>query len=120
MIAINLPWPSRSLHPNARPHYMAKAKAAKAARQTAHKTVWEAGIRATDPDLPERLKVTAIFFPPNNHAHDLDGCLSAMKSAFDGIADAFGIDDSKWVFGAPRKEEVVKGGLVRVEIEEAA
>lgn len=120
MIAIDLPWPSRSLHPNARVHWSRKAKAAKVARQTAGWCAKAAGIRSGDPDLPQALKVTAIFFPPNNRAHDLDGCFAALKASFDGIADAIGIDDSKWTFGAPRKEAVVKGGAVRIEIERAA
>ena len=120
MIAITLPWPDRSLHPNSRKHYMVKAKAVKAARWTAHKSIWEAGIRKTDTDLPQALKVTCIFSPPNNRKHDLDGCFAALKASFDGIADAIGIDDSKWTFGAPRKDAPVKGGAVRIEIEEAA
>ena len=118
MIAILLPWPSRYLHPNSRVHWARKAKAAKAARQTAGWCAKEAGIRQGDPDIPEALKVTAIFMPPNNHAHDLDGCLSALKSSLDGIADALGTNDSKWQI-AIRKDAPVKGGLVRIELEQA-
>ena len=116
MIAIVLPWPSRSLHPNSRTHWARKAKAAKAARQTAGWLAKEAGIRPGDPDIPQALNVTAIFCPPNNHKHDLDGCLSALKSSLDGIADAIGIDDSKWQI-AIRKDAPVKGGAVRIELE---
>lgn len=117
MIAIDLPWPPRALHPNARKHWAVKAKAAKAARLTAGWCAKEAGIRRGDPDVPARLKVTAIFFPPNNHKHDVDGCMAICKAFFDGIADAIGIDDSKWTFGPPRKEAPVKGGAVRIELE---
>jgi crossover junction endodeoxyribonuclease RusA len=119
MIAISLPWPDRKLHPNAREHWSKRAKAAKHARATAYWCAKEAGIRLNDPDIPAALKVTAVFFPPNNHKHDIDGCLSALKASFDGIADAIGIDDSKWEFGAPRKEAPVKGGAVRIELEAA-
>jgi crossover junction endodeoxyribonuclease RusA len=119
MISVDLAWPPRELHPNGRWHWAVKAKAAKKARATAHNTILEAGIRKGDPDLPQSLKVTAIFFPPNNRKHDIDGCFSAMKASFDGIADALGIDDSKWQFGPPRKEGPVKGGCVRIELEAA-
>lgn len=118
MIAITLPWPDRSLHPNSRKHFMVKARAAKAARQTAGWCAKEAGIRPNDPDIPAELKVTAIFSPPNARAHDLDGLLSSIKSQLDGIADALGTDDSKWQI-AIRKEAPVKGGSVRIELESA-
>lgn len=118
MIAITLPWPPRSLHPNSRKHWAVKAKDAKQARQTAGWCAKEAGIRRGDCDIPQALKVTAIFYPPNRHKHDLDGCLSALKSSLDGIADVIGIDDSKWQL-ALRKEAPVKGGLVRIELEAA-
>jgi crossover junction endodeoxyribonuclease RusA len=118
LIAITLPWPSRSLHPNARVHWARKAQAAKAARQTAGWCAKEAGIRPNDPDIPDALKVNIVFFPPNARAHDLDGCLSSMKSALDGIADALGCNDSKWEI-AIRKDAPVKGGSVRIELEAA-
>lgn len=117
MIAVTLPWPDRRLHPNHRSHWAEKAKAVKIARATAHKAALEVGIRRTGAGLPQALKVTPIFYPPNMHAHDIDGLLSSMKAAFDGIADAIGIDDSKWTFGSPRRDVVVKGGLVRIELE---
>ena len=44
--------------------------------------------------------------------------LSACKAYFDGIADFIGVDDSKWSI-AIRREPVVKGGAVRIELESA-
>lgn len=78
-----------------------------------------AGVRKNDPDIPQALKVTAVFSPPDNRPRDIDGMFSSIKSYLDGIADIIGIDDSKWTFGAPRKEAVVKGGAVRIELEAA-
>jgi len=119
VIALLLPWPDRILHPNSRTHWARKAKAAKSARQTANWLAREAGIRPNDPDIPQAMKVTCIFFPKSNHAADLDGMLSSLKSALDGIADATGVDDSKWEITI-RKGEVVKPhGAVRVELESA-
>lgn len=117
-IAIELPWPSRDLHPNARVHWAKRAKAAKKLRADAANCTLAAGVRRTDPDLPEAIKATITFYPPNRHKHDLDGCLSALKSGIDGIADIIGVDDSNWSIFL-RKAEPIKGGLVRVELEAA-
>lgn len=118
MIAIDLAWPPRELHPNARVHWAVKARKAKNARIVAAWTAKEAGIRHSDHDIPEALKVTAVFSPPDNRRRDEDGMLSSVKSYFDGIADMIGIDDSKWQI-AIRKEAPVKGGRVRIELEAA-
>lgn len=118
MIAITLPWPPRSLHPNARAHWGKKASDTKHARKTAGWCAREAGLRPGDPDIPEALKVNIIFFPPDARAHDLDGCLSNCKAFLDGIADALGTNDSKWQI-AIRKDAPVKGGAVRIELEQA-
>lgn len=119
MIAITLPWPAKDLQPNARPHYMAKAKAVKKARQAAGWACREAGLWAGDPDVPAALRVTAVFFPPSKRAMDDDNMLSACKAYFDGISEFIGVDDSRWSI-AIRREPVVKGGLVRIELEEVA
>jgi crossover junction endodeoxyribonuclease RusA len=76
------------------------------------------GLRPGDPDIPETPKVTAVFFPPDKRHRDIDGLLSSMKAAFDGIADAIGVDDSRWQIGY-RRGEPVKNGLVLIEIEAA-
>lgn len=119
MIRFELHWPSRALHPNARIHWAAKAKAVKKARTEAAWVARSYGLRPGDPDIPHVPKVTAVFFPPDNRRRDDDGLLSSMKAAFDGIADAIGVDDSRWQIGL-RRGEPVKNGLVLIEIEEAA
>ena len=118
MIAITLPWPANDLRPNARPHWAAKARAVKKARIEAAWSCKAAGIRKGDPDIPQALRVTAVFSPPTSHARDDDNMLSACKAYFDGIADFIGVDDSKWSI-AIRREPVVKGGAVRIELEAA-
>lgn len=105
---IDLPWPSRTLHPNSRPHWAKKAKAAKSAREDAQIVAKSIGkIEA------KALKAICIFSPPDNRARDVDGMLSSIKPYLDGIADVVGIDDSKWQIelcrGVPRK-----GGNVRI------
>ena len=116
MIRIELPWFPRELHPNARVHWAKRAKQAKLCRLLGQGATRKAGVRWNDPDIPQALKVTAIFFPPNKHRHDEDGMLSSIKSYLDGISDIIGVDDSKWQI-AIRKEAPVKGGAVRIELE---
>jgi crossover junction endodeoxyribonuclease RusA len=78
----------------------------------------EAGVRRNDPDIPQALKVTAVFSPPDSRRRDEDGMLSNIKSYLDGIADAVGVNDSKWQI-AIRREAPTKGGAVRIELEQA-
>jgi crossover junction endodeoxyribonuclease RusA len=113
---VELPWPHRDLHPNARVHWAVKAKRVKQAREAA---AWMAVAAGIEPISAAALNVTAIFTPPDRRPRDLDGMLSAMKPAFDGLADLLGVDDSKWNI-ALRRTEPKKPGAVRIKIEVAA
>ena len=119
MIAIDLPWPPRTLHPNSRTHWARKAKDAKQCRLTAFAQTKLAGVRKGDFDLPSSLKVTCVFAPPDHRRRDLDGMLSSAKNFLDGISDAIGVDDSKFEI-AIRREPPIKGGAVRIELEALA
>lgn len=112
-LTIELPWPARALHPNARVHWSVKAKATKAARRDAAWAGMAAGIRSIKADA---LRVTAIFHPPDNRRRDADNMLASLKPSFDGIADVCGVDDSRWEI-AIKRGEAVKDGKVVVEIE---
>jgi crossover junction endodeoxyribonuclease RusA len=113
--ALDLPWPAKALHPNSRPHHMTKHRATKAARESAR--IMAKPIGKID---AEAVKVTCIFSPPPvKRNRDADNLLAACKAYFDGIADAIGINDSRFqhqapVWGIPRK-----GGNVRIIIEQA-
>lgn len=111
---VDLPWPPRVLHPNERPHWAQRARAAKKARTQAAWAARAAGIRRLD---SQDLRVTAVFTPPDRRARDDDGMLSNIKSYLDGISDVIGVDDSKWKL-AMRREPARKPGSVRIEIEE--
>jgi crossover junction endodeoxyribonuclease RusA len=111
---ITLPWPDRHLSPNARVHWAEKARRGRnakvegwtlAIRDGAHNLRWPAAT------------VDITFHPPDKRRRDLDNMLASCKAAFDGIAQATGIDDSLWTLtiarGAP-----VKGGAVVVVMRE--
>ena len=111
--AVDLPWPAKALRPNERPHYMAKARATKAARQAASrmaKPIGKIDARA--------IKVTCIFSPPlPKRNRDADNLIAACKPYFDGIADAIGVDDSRFQHLAPIWGTPVKGGNVCIVLE---
>lgn len=110
---IILLWPDKSLHPNSRPHWAQKAKAAKAARERAGWVTKAAKWKVTG-DGTVMLKIT--FRPPDKRKRDLDGMLSSCKAYNDGIADALGINDNRFRFTLDIGEPV-KGGQVCVEID---
>lgn len=115
MIELVLPWPSRYLHPNTRCHWSRRAEAAKSARAGGHLLALQADWNRIA--LPEgRLHLWLDFYPPDRRKRDDDGCLSSFKPWRDGIADALGIDDNRFVSHPYVKDEVRKGGEVRVRI----
>lgn len=111
---VDLPWPSRVLHPNARVHWGQRARSAKKARFDAAWSARSAGVGRMEATA---LKVTAVFTPPDARRRDADGMLSNIKPYLDGIADVVGVDDSKWTI-AIRREPARKPGSVRIEIQE--
>lgn len=103
-----LGWPPKELSPNGRVHWAKKAKAAKAYRAAAYflsQPGWN------NPGA----NVAITFRPPDRRKRDLDNMLASIKAGLDGIAQAIGVDDSKWTISIA-KGEPIKGGLVTVEI----
>jgi len=115
MIAeIFLPWPDKRLSPNARVHWSSLARAKKAAKRTAYYTTLEAGVGKIEADT---VSVKYSFFPPDRRRRDADNMLSACKAYADGIAQAIGIDDSKWNIAIAARGAVERAGMVKVELE---
>src|SRR5690606_12346048 len=85
---VELPWPNRLLHPNARPHWAVKAKAAKSARRDAAWLVLAA--IGTSKCWWKGVALNVEFCPPDNRRRDLDGLIASMKAAQDAISDAPG------------------------------
>ena len=110
-MTIILSWPPRDLHPNARVHFHAKAKATKAYRYAAWATALGEG-----PELPEArpIALTVEFSPPDNRRRDVDGLLSSIKAGLDGISDAYGLNDYDINPITIHRLEPVKGGRVTV------
>lgn len=113
-VSLFLPWPDKKLSPNARVHWAALAKAKKRARTDAYYLALEAGYLEQD---AESVKVKYTFFPPDRRERDLDNLVASIKAAQDGIADAIGIDDGKWITTYEIAGPVEKHGMIKVEIE---
>lgn len=114
-MTLTLTWPNRALHPNARTHWRAKAQHVRAARNDAYVIARAAGWHMLQ--LPDgRLHLWMDFFPPDRRHRDDDGLLASMKAARDGLADALGIDDHRFIAHPRLRDEVRKGGEVVVTI----
>lgn len=113
-LTVTLPWPSKSLSPNARLHWSRVAAFKQIAKRDAFyatKAVRREKIAA------DSLAVRVSFFPPDRRRRDHDNMVASMKAAFDGIAEAVEIDDSKWRVHFVPVDAAVKGGKVVVELE---
>jgi len=109
---VSLPWPSPALSPNARGHWGVKARAVKRYRHDAAALARAAGCRKLACD---RLAVAVTFYPPDRRQRDTDNMLASIKSGLDGIADALGVDDSRWELTISRGDPV-QGGRVDVVV----
>lgn len=111
-----LPWPSKDLSPNGRVHWSRKAKATKHARQTAVVLAHEAGWRALQ--LPAgKLHLWVSFHQaPGKALPDDDNMLGRFKAYRDGIAQALGIDDKRFISHPVVSSERRPGGQVVVRI----
>ncbi len=59
------------------------------------------------------------FFPPDKRRRDDDNMLASFKAGRDGVADALGVDDNKFVTSFEVCDPV-EDGAVRVTIQERA
>lgn len=112
---IVLPWPARVLHPNSRAHWTALAKARRQARVQALLLAREAGWHLRQ--WPQgRLHVWIDGYAKDRRRRDHDGFLASLKAHLDGIADAMGVDDSRFVPHPWIKDETSKPPEVRIRI----
>lgn len=116
---VELPWPSPTLSPNARPHWALLAKTKKAYRARCWVLGLQAGLGhvADLKAAPAAVLVHLDFYPPDRRARDWDNLVASMKSGLDGLADAMGVDDSRWRLSFELCDETATGGRVVVTME---
>jgi len=106
-----LGWPPKVLSPNARTHWAARSRAAKAYRYSCFMAAKLAGLVAP----AGRILLQLEFLPPTARRRDDDNLLASFKAGRDGLADALGIDDSLFV-SQVQIGEAHPGGAVRVTL----
>ena len=109
---VTFPFPPSGLSPNARLHWAKKSKLTKAYRNQCHLLALEAGLRGIDWD--GKVHLWLDFYPPDKRQRDDDNMFHAFKAARDGLADALGIDDKRFVSHPYNTEQI--GGMVKVRI----
>ena len=113
---LEIPWPSPKLSPNAREHWTVTSKAKKLYRARCRAIGESVGLGYLK-GSENAVRVDLLFFPPDKRARDWDNMLASIKAGLDGLADAMGVDDSRWRVGF-EVVEPVKGGRVMVEVRE--
>lgn len=112
MSKITLPWPPKQLSPNARVHWSVKAKHAKAYRMACFALCIEAKLQK--PETTGRLHLWVEFYPPDRRSRDDDNMIAAFKSGRDGIADALGVDDKRFICHPFVSDKI--GGMVKFSV----
>ena len=93
MTELVLPWPPRELSPNARTHWR-RAAPIKAKYRDACYILTKQSRAAID--WEGDVHVWIDYYAPDKRPRDLDNCIASSKSAFDGMADALGVNDRRF------------------------
>ena len=112
-----LPFPPRILNPNNRSHWSEKAKAAKGYKQTCFYLAKQAGWFGVE-FKSDRVHLWIDFYPPDKRPYDDDNIAAAFKSGRDGIAEALGINDKRFI-SRPWLKPLEKFHGVKVRITES-
>jgi crossover junction endodeoxyribonuclease RusA len=114
MMTVTFPWPHKDLWPNRGAHWAVLARHRKKARFAGFWLSIKAGVNSLRGS--ERIEVSVMFVPPDGIRRDTDGMISSIKGHLDGISDAIGIDDSRWIWAAPVMAKPEKPGRVVVTL----
>lgn len=114
---IELPYPAKELSPNSRCHWSQKARLNKIARKDAALLAKVAGFsELTFTGYDGKLHLWIDIYCKTKNYVDADNALSSCKSMIDGIADALGVNDRRFVHHPFVKDETHKGGKVIIRI----
>ena len=114
-LVIRLPWPDSRLAPNRKNGkvWQSSLGAKVSARDAGFYAAKAAGaFTARDGTIP----LSILFLAPDKRRRDLDGLLSSMKPALDGIASALGLDDYRFAPILVDRAPGPKGGAVIVAV----
>lgn len=111
MSKVELPWFNKDLSPNSRKHWRVKAVLKSHQRDDAFYAA-----KGHKPEEAEAYPLNITFYPPDKRHRDIDNCLAAIKSALDGIALSWEVNDKKFKPITVDFGEIVKGGKIIVEV----
>lgn len=109
---VTIPWPLKGLSPNARMHWAALARVKKEYRAACYVLAKQARMQAPSAGL---IRIDLEFHQPSRRDYDRDNLIASMKAGLDGLADAMGVDDKRFVIYPPVIAETV-GGFVKVKV----
>lgn len=89
---LELPFPPWDLSPNSTKDRRGLTRLRKSYKNDCH--LLAKTIRPVFPN--HKIPIAILFYPPNGNRRDRDNCLGAFKYGLDGIAAAWGIDDSRF------------------------
>jgi len=107
---VTFSWPSSLLSPNARTHWAAKAKIAKAYRRECYFLTLASPL--TPWEFEGGIALQLVFHPPMNRQYDDDNLVARFKAGRDGMAEAMGVNDFRFQLQPPRIGKIIQGGRV--------
>lgn len=114
-VHVTLPWPPAATSANASGQGKWRRKAGAARDYKANCAILCKAAKVPMLDAPAA-DVTVIFCPPRNVLFDLDNMVGRAKQGLDAVAEAVGIDDSKWASMMLERGEKTPGGAVHVYV----
>lgn len=114
-VHVTLPWPPAAVSPNAsgQGKWRDKANAARGYKRDC----WALCKAAKLPRLEcDSVEVSVIFQPPSARRYDLDNQLARVKQGLDAVAEAIGVDDSRWLSMTLERGDKTPGGAVHVYV----
>ena len=109
---VTLPWPPKELNPNQKLHWAKKNSVAKKYKAACEWACKEAKITA--PETEGRIYVWIDFYPPDRRRRDEDNAIAAIKHGLDGVAQAIGVDDSRFRLLSKFHDQI--GGMVKIRL----
>lgn len=117
-VTVYLSFPNARLNPNQSKgvHWAATSTLRKKAHRDAYYAATAALSSARWKPAQGDVAVTITFIQPDRRRRDRDNLLAALKWGLDGVAEAIGVDDSRFEPLTIRREFGSKPGSVRIEI----
>ena len=95
MLEIKLPWPHKSLFPNAKGgRHWGSFQVQKAQARNTGFMLTKSVLGVHEFGVLKRVPLRITFYAPDRRRRDVDGMHGAIKHHLDGIAQALGVDDS--------------------------